>query len=684
MRRAAHSNARLRLRAEPAQSGALRCLTVAEIERSHEMSIVRISPVIAAKGALGFGVAALIAWLAISSSPSDARYAELRGLVRSGVIGHASEDEAELFGKAVRQSLLSAGITEPVVINGQPIRGQLHFYLTDPASAGFTRCGAGNAVYDADLDVIFVDRGLFSPSELGVVGKALHWEQWAPKRFAFTQTFIALTLLHELGHRTLHRHTRGIFDARGGAAGRNRELEADRFAANMLRDAYIGGRVTSDSRVLAELAQAGVGTDLDPGQRLVASVLYAASQMSVGLLFSRGSYSSLYSDDSHPTFGERVRRIAGVFANLAGTDAVLTDYLGYFQAITARVEGLRSLPFVEVHSDGPLAAARFDDDGLVTITRSWAVYRVAFQKLDQAGAHGIVQPAQLGVIDSLSAEDLPERIWSVSGQGTFVLVNGRVFQIGATAISQRADLAESIKTAGTILDLNGPDPRGIVVLESGNDLSILQDGRVTTLNWRMLISEAKIGKRVSEPKRGNVSLVGQVLHIYVHEQDGAIAGELEVDIERPASPHYMHFYPSDDIDAYGQLVAVVIGASTHHLLIGKTDLNSKVFVWELFGDRRAELRANYTPLLDALAERPYSGQNVPVIVNRVRAAGPRAIIVTLPGDSTIQYDPTRRTLEPVFHPGTSINVDASTNGLVAFSAFNSYKAFVLRVRDAAR
>src|SRR5437763_19963 len=233
--------------------------------------------IVTIKVALGLGAAALTIWLVISSSPSDARFAELRGLVRSGDIGKASKAEAETFDDAVRQALVSARISEQVVVNGEPMPGRLHFYLTDPRAATFTRCAQGNAVYDADLDAVFVDRSLFSPSELGVVGKALHWEHWAPKRFAFTQTFIALMLLHELGHRKLHRHRRGIFDARGGAAGQARELEADQFAANTLREAYIGGRVPADSRVLAELAQAGVGTDLDPGQQLVASVLYAAS-----------------------------------------------------------------------------------------------------------------------------------------------------------------------------------------------------------------------------------------------------------------------------------------------------------------------------------------------------------------------------------------------------------------------
>ena len=67
-----------------------------------------------------------------------------------------------------------------------------------------------------------------------------------------------------------------MFDAAVSADGRTRENEADRFTATVLRQAYIPGRVTTNRDVLAELVQAGVAEQLNPGQQLVASVLYAA------------------------------------------------------------------------------------------------------------------------------------------------------------------------------------------------------------------------------------------------------------------------------------------------------------------------------------------------------------------------------------------------------------------------
>src|SRR5262249_40570690 len=152
-------------------------------------------------------------------------------------------------------------------------------------------------------------------------------------RFAFTYTFTMLIVLHELGHRQLHHFDRGVFDAVVSTEGRVRETEADRFAANALRRAYVARRIATDSGVLAELAEAGVGDRLEPGPQVVSSVLYAAAQMSVGLLFSRGTYSSLYEDPSHPLFGDRVRKISEVFADLAGDDGTIMSYLQYFRSV---------------------------------------------------------------------------------------------------------------------------------------------------------------------------------------------------------------------------------------------------------------------------------------------------------------------------------------------------------------
>jgi len=68
---------------------------------------------------------------------------------------------------------------------------------------------------------------------------------------------------------------------------------------------------------------------------------------------------------------------------------------------------------------------------------------------------------------------------------------------------------------------------------------------------------------------------------------------------------------------------------------------------------------------------------VPVAVTGVRAVPPHSVFVTLAADSILRYDVRAATLQPVFHPGTSVRLTVWSEGLVAFSAFNAYKAFLL-------
>jgi len=172
----------------------------------------------------------------------------------------------------VTKSVEAARIKDPIVVNSTPRRDHLHFFVTDPGSSWFTRCGEGNAVYDADVDTVFIDRSLFLPTELTRIGQALHWERAAaPRQFPFSRTFLTLITLHELGHRTLHRVSGGFFDS-GQKAPRNKELEADGFALEALKRAYAEGILGDDSAVLAELAEAGLGRDLATGPRLTGAL----------------------------------------------------------------------------------------------------------------------------------------------------------------------------------------------------------------------------------------------------------------------------------------------------------------------------------------------------------------------------------------------------------------------------
>src|SRR5260370_7201640 len=119
-------------------------------------------------------VVAFVAWLALTPMGRDQRFAILQHLFRSQQLGNVSAVEAKAFSTLVGEAISSAGIGDPVVLNADPKLGSLHFFVTDPAVQWFTRCGEGNAVYDAELAVVLIYRSLFRPIHLPKLCPAPH------------------------------------------------------------------------------------------------------------------------------------------------------------------------------------------------------------------------------------------------------------------------------------------------------------------------------------------------------------------------------------------------------------------------------------------------------------------------------------------------------------------------------
>src|SRR5262249_37677965 len=139
-----------------------------------------------------------------------------------------------------------------------------------------------------------------------------------------------------------------------------------------------------DSTIVAEVSSAGLDGKLNPEEALTAALLYSASQMSTALLFTRGSISSLYEDESHPSFGLRISRFAEMLAAQGSANSTFDKYVSYFRAKVERVDSLRRRGLIEIHSDGPIANLAFDDNGLLLVDRDWNLYRVSKRDLSKA------------------------------------------------------------------------------------------------------------------------------------------------------------------------------------------------------------------------------------------------------------------------------------------------------------
>ena len=134
-------------------------------------------------------------------------------------------------------------------------------------------------------------------------------------------------------------------------------------------------------------------------------------------------------------------------------------------------------------------------------------------------------------------------------------VKGEVFQVGKAKITARPDIAEVLKSSGQFVDLAGADPAEAIIFESDDALTVVRQGVSAKLSWAELMRPIKVSVQSSHPKRGSIFLVGGILAsmcIYVHLQEGAIAGRLEVNLDRPSPARYVQVRTGGDINIYGK------------------------------------------------------------------------------------------------------------------------------------
>src|SRR5687767_13910955 len=113
----------------------------------------------------------LVLWLAVEPSPTESRWRAVAREIERGNIAQLPPQDAALLNETIHWLVPHTGVAGPVNINGAPRPGDLHVYATRPAALPVTGCASGNAVYDAELNIIFVDQSIVGPSDLPLLGE---------------------------------------------------------------------------------------------------------------------------------------------------------------------------------------------------------------------------------------------------------------------------------------------------------------------------------------------------------------------------------------------------------------------------------------------------------------------------------------------------------------------------------
>ena len=231
------------------------------------------------------GLGGLAAWLAFSSGPGRRRIRAINEAFAAGKLGRLTPPHQEQVERLASWLAHHAGVAEVVAVNDGVAHGRLNIVVTTPELAALTRCGKGNALYDPDLDTIFVDKSLVWPEEIRLIGRRGASSMDSADEFGFVLSGLSFILAHELGHRQRGSRAAAFFPLDWLRLNRDataEEMAADRFAVQTITAAYVAGDAPELVAKLNALELSGLGkAELSAEERAAGDIMGAMIGMTL-------------------------------------------------------------------------------------------------------------------------------------------------------------------------------------------------------------------------------------------------------------------------------------------------------------------------------------------------------------------------------------------------------------------
>lgn len=369
-------------------------------------------------------VAVLAGLLALSQSPKTRRAAALDQALAEGLIGRVDKVQEERLRNTITLMIEALGLDVTIAIDEKFDSSKLKVYTTSAGAEAITGCGPGNAKYDPELDAIFIDESFFQVDgfrhifEASSYGAVLGFREDP----VFPEVFLRFVLMHELGHRALHRNI-----AASGAGTTSREIEADNFALDGLRKFYALDRTRGSGLVQPPLIElvggsALVREDLSPEEQVYVDLAGALFIMSVWNLYLGTPYSPFYHDAEHPTFLDRTATALKALRGRDDIGAELRSNLAFLSASVERESAVGGRTFTEVLTSAPISDVGFSTSGLMVLT-------VGNQQLLRVSNYSLVQSTINRLVRSEVVADLPPSTELGANLGFWNLLDGQAIWV---------------------------------------------------------------------------------------------------------------------------------------------------------------------------------------------------------------------------------------------------------------
>ena len=693
---------------------------------------------------IALAAASLLVWLFLDQSPVKSRIHGINSALTKGTIGHLPAAEEARLHQSLDWLFASAGFQGKITLD-QPYsqanhdRGDLQVFVTTPAAQGVTFCGPGNAIYDSELDAIFIDKEIVIPTDWQKLLATPDggWGLDIPLGLndaPWLGTYLRFVILHELGHRRLHRHLAATFDQRAvgvSAALRQRENEADEFAIEKMTDAY---RMASKFGVNPILQYTGdtinysVKATMPLPDQVQASLVEMAQAIASGRLALPSATPLFRADIAHPSYLDRAQGLVRESLRHPELDPDLKLFTQYVNESFDRMQEARQSGVVELTAEDPITGTWFDERGLLIVSKG-TLHRVSFDKLSDMVRHD--KPESLDSATQVSGP-LPHRssgrsadkltgFWSTPKVGTIFLWSDGEGSVVSTDLrrteTKRIVPVQSNLIFDTVLASPQPSPHAVAIAHgssgekwvvafdgdqqhaaiSKDDLDrycqgqTMPDGAQVDLEFAQIVSESLLMPIIS-PEKGSVVIRG---YLEIHLDDlspmGVHALQLPEGMRKRTSSHYNPLLTPESGDRdlmfvpdNGRIVPILVNVvrypASNQFLSGR---GVKWQTWEVHEDRDPTLMSEQVFLADYFNRHlsPDQVDNLAITPRLtdggVRLVPPNRLLINVDSDSVYIAD--RNSNKVVFHPGsTTIKASVSADGVVALSVIGGYRVFVLR------
>lgn len=655
--------------------------------------------------AVAVALVALLAWLAFDSPNTEARWNAIAAEYERGSIGKLPVEESALLRETLDWLVPHAGITGPIVVNDRPKPGCLHVYTTTPEAVAVTGCARGNAVYDSVLDAVFIDESIIRPLELPLLGEKGRRSMMGINDLPFVPIYFRFILLHELGHRQLHRRSGGFFDSGGGA--RVMEKEADDFAVRKLGAAYaadlaVGGRrVGKGAGEFLHMERGGVSAD----ERVWVDLGGAAAAMSLALMYSASDFSSFFEDTAHPNFVTRAGAILDSVIGAPDAGPMLKAHAKFHRAVLSRLQNLAGAKFAELHFPEGVQKVAFGGKHLLVMTNMGHVFRIPLGVVENAIGRGnrtlrLTEPTAPGPYQGIDDDHAwLSAMWVTPGTGPVIVRPvGRQFEMDALTVQddgfiQLPTLKQAIgnDAYGTNLYVP-PQPAEIAILSdtirAGDDFTIIQgDAKILRADWGPLLTAIAAAANLPSVRAEISTVTDETAYLSVYDTSGPhhrMFGVAEFDFASNA----LRSVNALRLDLEGRpgisddkLVAVPRDGGTRYLLLTRAQGYLKSY--EVSAAAAPRLLSEH-PLLIRSAESLKNFdrtqlRNLDPVLSGATWVPPGYVLVTVSSDSIYSVDLDTARTSVVFHPGTTVQSAIGASGQVAFFIANGPKVYVIHL-----